>query len=179
MANVLNRTSLIYLMSVNTPDFPVGDWVINPDLSPVSGVPAKYWKLTGDVLSEMSQAEKDAVDAAELAAQVATTSATVVDRLLSDPLAGVSVTTSATGLQITVDVPLLGIDSDVTNVTADPSDTKYVRVCVVYNETTEVFEVVVHEKTTGEYADLLAGELLVKQLKEYSVVAAGTDLVEV
>ena len=64
MADVLNRTTLQYLQSVNTPDYPVVDWVINPDLSGVAGVPQKYWKLTGDVVSEMSQAEKDAVDAA-------------------------------------------------------------------------------------------------------------------
>lgn len=65
MADVLNRTTLQYLQSVNTPDYPVGDWVINPDLSGVTGVAQKYWKLTGDVVSEMSQAEKDAVDAAQ------------------------------------------------------------------------------------------------------------------
>lgn len=68
MSNVLNRTTLQYLQSVNTPDYPIGDWVINPDLSGVVGVPQKYWKLTGDVVSEMTQPEKDAVDAAEAAA---------------------------------------------------------------------------------------------------------------
>ena len=37
-----------------------------PDLSAVVGVPPMYWIITGDVVSEMSQAEKDAVDAANL-----------------------------------------------------------------------------------------------------------------
>lgn len=46
-------------------------WLHNPDLTPVTGVPNKYWVLTGDILSEMDQAAKDAVDAAEAAALVA------------------------------------------------------------------------------------------------------------
>lgn len=72
MANVLNRTTLQYLRSVHTPNYPALDWVINPDLTPVVGVPQKYWKLTGDILSEMTQPEKDAVDAAEAAAVLLT-----------------------------------------------------------------------------------------------------------
>lgn len=34
-----------YLESVNTPDYPEADWVINPDLSAVEGVPQGYWVL--------------------------------------------------------------------------------------------------------------------------------------
>lgn len=64
MANVLNRTTKVYLVSVNTPDYPTADWIINPDLSGVQGVPVKYWKIVGDIVSEMNQSEKDAVDAA-------------------------------------------------------------------------------------------------------------------
>lgn len=64
MANVLNRTTKQYITSANTPDYPTADWIINPDLSGVSGVPSKYWKITGDVVTEMNQTEKDAVDAA-------------------------------------------------------------------------------------------------------------------
>jgi hypothetical protein len=66
MSSALHRTTFQIVDSINTPDYPVGTWVINPDLSPVSGVAVKYWKLTGDVLSEMTQGEKDAVDAADL-----------------------------------------------------------------------------------------------------------------
>lgn len=68
MANVLHRTTLRYLTSVNTPDYPTGTWVINPDMSPVAGVPQKYWKLTGDVLSVMDQAEQNVVNADRLPA---------------------------------------------------------------------------------------------------------------
>jgi len=66
MADAINRATFVQRFSVNTPDFPTNDWVINPDMSPVTGVPKKYWKLTGDVLSEMSQAEKDQVDSDNL-----------------------------------------------------------------------------------------------------------------
>ena len=65
MANVLNRTTKQYLTSVSTPDYPTGDWIINPDLSATTGEPNKYWVITGDVVSVMKQSEKDTVDAAE------------------------------------------------------------------------------------------------------------------
>lgn len=68
MADVVNRTTKQYLQSVNTPDYPVGQWIINPDLSAVAGVPNRYWKITGDSITEMSQAEKDALDNAALQA---------------------------------------------------------------------------------------------------------------
>lgn len=64
MANVLNRVTKEYLTSVNTPDYSESYWVINPDLSNVHGVPNKYWKITGNTITEMDQDEKDAVDAA-------------------------------------------------------------------------------------------------------------------
>ena len=66
MANVINRTTLEQKFSVNTPDYPVDIWIINPDMSNVVGVPKKYWKIEGDLVLEMNQAEKDAVDAAHL-----------------------------------------------------------------------------------------------------------------
>lgn len=68
MSDVLNRDTMAFRRSVNAPDFPDPPWLHNPDLSSVEGVEPKYWKLTGDVVSEMLQAEKDAVDAAEMQA---------------------------------------------------------------------------------------------------------------
>lgn len=62
MSDVLNRTTKLYLKSVHTPSYPTSDWIINPNLSAVVNVPSKYWKITGDIVSEMSQAEKNAVD---------------------------------------------------------------------------------------------------------------------
>jgi len=97
-----------------------------------------------------------------------------------DPMDAVGVTfqKSTVGLTITIVIDSLGIDDD-TIVVADPTDTKYVRLCLVYNSTTDVFDVAAHEKTTGEYDDFAFDELCVKKLAEYSVVAAGTTLTEV
>lgn len=66
MATVLNRSTKEIRKSVNTPDYPVDAWIRNPDLSEVEGVDPKYWKISGDLVQEMSQAEKDVVDASEL-----------------------------------------------------------------------------------------------------------------
>ena len=74
MSNVLHRTTLEYRSSVNDPDFPDPPWLEVPPASAnatfiASGVPSIYWKLTGDVLSEMTAPEKAVVDAAILVAQ--------------------------------------------------------------------------------------------------------------
>jgi len=65
MGAVLNRTTKEYLTSVNEPDFPVAQWVINPDVLALqlAGVPTRYWKiLPGDIVVEMNAAEKQVVD---------------------------------------------------------------------------------------------------------------------
>lgn len=64
MAYVVNRTTKELKTSVNTPDYDSADWVINPDLSSVSGVPNRYWKIDGDTISPMTGPEREAVDAA-------------------------------------------------------------------------------------------------------------------
>ena len=66
MATVLNRTTKRLIRSVNTPDYPVGEWIINPDMSAVAGFASKYWIITGDAVSLMDQTARDAVDAQEL-----------------------------------------------------------------------------------------------------------------
>jgi len=71
MANVINRTTYEYLESVNTPDYSEVDWLHDPDVSALESVERKYWKVVDDEVLEMSQAEKDAVDAAIYAAQLA------------------------------------------------------------------------------------------------------------
>lgn len=70
MSDVVNRTTKQYFKSVNTPDFPAADWIINPDLTALIGVPSKYWNISGDTITEMSQAEKDQVDADEQASAI-------------------------------------------------------------------------------------------------------------
>ncbi len=68
MATVLNRTNKQLVTSANTVEYPPEDWIIEPDLSAVVGQPSKYWTVTGDVVSLMSQGQRDAVDAALLSA---------------------------------------------------------------------------------------------------------------
>lgn len=62
MASVVNKNTLQYLKSVHTPDYDTADWLINPDLSTVDGVPRQYWKIVNEEVVEMTTAEKDAVD---------------------------------------------------------------------------------------------------------------------
>ena len=64
MPNYLHRTTKQYLRSVSPASLlePVENYIFMPDLSAVEGVPNRYWKITGDVVSEMTQEEKDAVD---------------------------------------------------------------------------------------------------------------------
>ena len=82
MANVLNRTTLEYRPSVNTPEYPDPPWLANPDLSAVAGVPVKYWNLTGNIVSEMTPAQKAIVDANE--ASAATTADRAAEKAAAD-----------------------------------------------------------------------------------------------
>lgn len=68
MGNYLHRTTKVYLRSFSPNDLvePLTNYIEDPDLSDVIGVPARYWIITGDIISEMSQLEKDVIDAANL-----------------------------------------------------------------------------------------------------------------
>lgn len=70
MGNYLHRTTKQYLQSHSPNDLPepLANYIEEPDLSAVAGAPSKYWTITGDVVTEMSQGEKDAVNAANLSA---------------------------------------------------------------------------------------------------------------
>ena len=63
MATVINRSTKSLFYSVNTPDYSDIDWIINPDLSQLTSVPQKYWKIYGDLVLEMTTPEKAVVDA--------------------------------------------------------------------------------------------------------------------
>jgi hypothetical protein len=65
MPNYLHRTTKQYLQSISPASLPepAANYIFMPDLSAVEGVPNRYWVITGDVVSEMDQAAKDAVDA--------------------------------------------------------------------------------------------------------------------
>jgi hypothetical protein len=64
----LHRTTKQLLPSVASADLPepIANYIEEPDLSAVQGIAAIYWNIVGDIISEMSQAEKDAVDAQNL-----------------------------------------------------------------------------------------------------------------
>ena len=70
MPDFLHRTTKQYQKSVSYVDLlePIANYIEMPDLSAVSGSPAKYWIITGDAVSLMTVGEMDAVDAAELSA---------------------------------------------------------------------------------------------------------------
>lgn len=87
-------------------------------------------------------------------------------------------TATASGLDITTNVGS-AIVNDVTSITADPDDTKYVKVSVVRDDTTTDLEIQVEEKVLGNYSGTPAGKTLECEIKEFSLVAAGTALVEV
>jgi len=63
MADVVHRTTKQHKKSVNTPDYPTADWIHNPS---TPAVLSKYWNISGDTITEMTQAEKDTVDNAVL-----------------------------------------------------------------------------------------------------------------
>ncbi len=65
MADVLHKVTKQFLLSVNTPDFMDGNWLINPDMSVVIGLPLKYWVIEGDTLRSATTAERTDIDLLE------------------------------------------------------------------------------------------------------------------
>jgi hypothetical protein len=60
MGAVLNRSTMQYIEFVNTPDYDPTTWVINPDLSPVTGIDSKFWVINSDdTIREMTSDEED------------------------------------------------------------------------------------------------------------------------
>jgi hypothetical protein len=67
-AVVVNQVTQ-YLTSVHTPNYASEpNKLVNPDMSPVAGLPMKWWKVSGGVVAAMTQGERDAIDAALLPA---------------------------------------------------------------------------------------------------------------
>lgn len=63
MANVWDNTDSVYLVSVNTPDFPEPRYSIITDISEVEGQPQRYWFREGSVMRLHDQATRDQIDA--------------------------------------------------------------------------------------------------------------------
>ena len=57
MANVLHRITKQYIKSVNTPDYPELEWIINPILPNCNPI---EWVVVGDLVRETTKDEKDA-----------------------------------------------------------------------------------------------------------------------
>lgn len=57
-----------YIISVDSSEYERPDAVVlvNPDISAVSDIPLKYWKQDGNNVIEMTTAEKQVIDDAEL-----------------------------------------------------------------------------------------------------------------
>jgi len=97
MSNAVEKITLIPSYSVNTPDYPTIDYLINPAGLPALDavpVPIKYRKLiSGDTdVGEMTQGEKDAYDAANPPPDPPPTKVTVLTTTqrdaISTPVAG-------------------------------------------------------------------------------------------
>lgn len=56
MANVINRITRQYLKSVNTPNYSLDEWIINPILPDCD---KKYYVIEGNIVREMTQLEKN------------------------------------------------------------------------------------------------------------------------
>lgn len=78
MAIALNKTSLELKRSIDPNDYNDGNWILWGNKLPARSITAgeqtvldtvdkKYWKIELDQLAEMTQPEKDVVDAAEAA----------------------------------------------------------------------------------------------------------------
>ena len=72
MGRWVHRTTKQLLESVSPASLsePQANYISEPDLSAVVGQPNRYWTITGDVISLMDQAARDAIDAADDATQL-------------------------------------------------------------------------------------------------------------
>lgn len=93
MASALNKLDFtIFKKSVNTPDYPTSEWIINPDFTAVGGEYVsnkhvnRYWKqdsVDPQLIVPMTSGEMDAVDAAELANDKAEKKALLIEQFLA------------------------------------------------------------------------------------------------
>ncbi len=66
MSTVVNKVTLEVKVSVNTPEYPPSDWLINPT---IPDAPKRYWIVEGDGLREATEEEKGPIDVEYLAQQ--------------------------------------------------------------------------------------------------------------
>lgn len=66
MYYAINKATKEYFVAVNPDDYDLSDWVVVDDVSTIQTIPIEYWKVSGNNIVEMTQSEKDAVDALNL-----------------------------------------------------------------------------------------------------------------
>lgn len=88
MADWLHRPTKQLVFSTPPTELlnPIGEYIEGPDLSAVVGFASKYWIITGDLVTLMDQASRDAVDVAEAAASLLVERAEAIDRVSLDIL---------------------------------------------------------------------------------------------
>jgi len=84
---------------------------------------------------------------------------------------------SPSDLKIRTNVGSAIVNDDYT-ATAHESDKKFFKMSLVRDNTSGLLEILAFTKTTGNYGSMPSGKTLEFDLKEFSVVAAGTVLVE-
>jgi hypothetical protein len=62
MGRAIHRATKAFHPDIDTAGLSAVEYIIDPDLSGVSGVPHVYWKLVGDSVVQMSRPERDAAD---------------------------------------------------------------------------------------------------------------------
>ena len=185
MGSVLHKTTLEYKPSVAdmAGRFPTSDWVHRPDLSNVEGVAKKYWvtPVTGTGPVEMDAAAKVVKDAEILAAsKSATVTSILTETAPHSALDDHDWALNTDGLTISFTLDLL-IDDSVT-AAADASLTTYVEASLIHDSDEaeeDSLVLMMRTKTDGSYGDLDSNESLIDVLGEWTIVANGTELVEV
>lgn len=176
MADVVNRTTVELRTSVHTPAYSPTEWIINPDLSELEDVPLKYWKVVGDLVLEMTQSEKDAVDAAEIAAAAAAAEEALQNQVVPPgPLSGVGIEVTVNGLVVNVSIEELGVDEQFT-FTSDGHKSKVIRICYLYDKDEDDFVVQAYEHMVNEYVPHPSNYILVAVLAHYLLPPNGTTL---
>jgi hypothetical protein len=66
MVSAFNKKTFQFVESINIEKVSTEDWIINPDVHVINDIPQKYWKFDNDILSEMTQLEKDTYESNEL-----------------------------------------------------------------------------------------------------------------
>lgn len=177
-ADVIHRTTLEQRFSVHTPDFSSVDWIAAPDLSALSGVPKKYWKIVGDSVLEMNASEKTTADSGEATQKAAAFFAVIKESIYPPPVQTILASSSRTGMTITTNVTDL-ITNDEKTVTSDPTRAKEFRVMLVYARGADQMKIFIQEKiNSSNYSDFNARLIPIYEIDRYSVVAGGTVLVK-